>query len=124
MRPILYLLSFLALIALGFWAYRENYATQNTLREVRSLQSDIAGLHEAITMQRAEWAYLNRPARLRELANLNYERLGLMPMDASRFGTANDIPFPAAKAFLDDVLPGQMDGADGLVAAAPMDGAE
>ena len=31
MRPVLYVLSFLALIALGFWAYRENYATQAAL---------------------------------------------------------------------------------------------
>jgi hypothetical protein len=37
MRPVLYVLSFLALIALGFWAYRENYATQAALREVRAL---------------------------------------------------------------------------------------
>ncbi len=34
MRPVLYVLSFLALIALGFWAYRENYATQGALKEV------------------------------------------------------------------------------------------
>ena len=35
MRPVLYVLTFLAVIALGFWAYRENYATQASLREVR-----------------------------------------------------------------------------------------
>ena len=55
MRPVLYVLSFLALIALGFWAYRENYATQAALKEVEGLQRQIVGLREALTVQRAEW---------------------------------------------------------------------
>ena len=56
MRPVLYVLTFLGLIALGFWAYRENYATQATLKQVRALQNDIASLREALSVQRAEWA--------------------------------------------------------------------
>jgi hypothetical protein len=94
MRPVLYVLSFLALIALGFWAYRENYATQASLREVRGLQSQIADLREALSVQRAEWAYLNRPQRLRELVDLNFDALGLLPMDPSQFGTAAQVAFP------------------------------
>ena len=34
MRPILYALSFLAVMLLAFWAYRENYTTQSALRDV------------------------------------------------------------------------------------------
>ncbi|WP_395541968.1 cell division protein FtsL [Neotabrizicola sp. sgz301269] len=94
MRPVLYILSFLALIALGFWAYRENYATQASLREVRGLQSQIADLREALSVQRAEWAYLNRPQRLRELVDLNFDSLGLLPMDPTQFGTAAQVAFP------------------------------
>ena len=94
MRSVLYVLSFLALIALGFWAYRENYATQAALKEVEALQSQIIGLHEALTVQKAEWAYLNRPDRLRELTVLNFERLGLMPMEPSQFGTPTEIAYP------------------------------
>lgn len=97
MRPVLYVLSFLALIALGFWAYRENYATQAALKEVEGLQRQISGLREALTVQRAEWAYLNRPDRLRELATANFDRLGLMPMEPSQFGTAAQVSYPAAK---------------------------
>ena len=95
MRPLVYILSFLAVIALGFWAYRENYATQTALKEVEVLRSQIAGLREALAVQRAEWAYLNRPDRLRDLAAANFERLGLMPMDPSQFGTAAAIAYPA-----------------------------
>jgi hypothetical protein len=94
MRPVLYVLSFLALIALGFWAYRENYATQAALKEVQALQRQIVGLRESLSVQRAEWAYLNRPDRLRELATANFDRLGLLPMDPSQFGTAAEVAYP------------------------------
>ena len=82
MRPLLYVLSFLAVLGLGFWAYRENYTTQSALRDVADLQDEIASLHESLAIQRAEWAYLNRPTRLRDLAAMNFDRLGLMPMVA------------------------------------------
>ena len=69
MRPVLYILSFLAVLASAFWAYRENYATQGKLKEIAGLQAEIAALREGIAFQRAEWAYLNRPDRLRELCH-------------------------------------------------------
>ncbi len=94
MRPVLYVLSFLALIALGFWAYRENYATQAVLKEVQTLQRQIVGLREGLSVQRAEWAYLNRPDRLRNLATANFDRLGLLPMDSSQFGSAAQVAYP------------------------------
>jgi hypothetical protein len=97
MRPVLYVLSFLALIALGFWAYRENYATQAALKEVETLQRQIVGLREGLSVQRAEWAYLNRPDRLRELATANYDRLGLLPMEPGQFGTAAQVAYPQAQ---------------------------
>lgn len=94
MRPVLYVLSFLGLIALGFWAYRENYATQATLRDAEDLRGQIADLREALSVQRAEWAYLNRPDRLRQLVDVNFDRLGLMPMDPSQFGNPATVPHP------------------------------
>ena len=94
MRPVLYVLSFLALIALGFWAYRENYATQAAPKEAESLQRQLGGLREALSVQRAEGAYLNRPDRLRELATANFARLGLLPMEPSQFGSAAQVAYP------------------------------
>jgi hypothetical protein len=96
MRPVLYVLSFLSVIALGFWAYRELYATQAALREVESLQRQIVTLREALSIQRAEWAYLNRPDRLRALATANFDRLGLLPMEPGQFGTAAAVAYPRA----------------------------
>ena len=94
MRPVLYVLTFIALIALGFWAYRENYATQASLREVRALQREITGLREALSVQKAEWAYLNRPARLRELVALNADKLNLKPINSGQFVDSAKIDYP------------------------------
>jgi hypothetical protein len=94
MKFLLYIASGLAVLALIFWAYRVNYSTQAALRDVRTLQSDIADLREALTIQRAEWAYLNRPDRLRELATTNFDRLGLLPLEPAQFGAAQDVAYP------------------------------
>ena len=96
MRPVLYVLSFLAVMALGFWAYRENYATQAALREVTDIQNEIGALRESLSIERAEWAYLNRPDRLRDLGTLNFDRLGLLPMVPAQFGVVAQIAFPPA----------------------------
>jgi hypothetical protein len=95
MRSLIYVMSALAVLALAFWAYRENYATQAALREVRTLQGQIADLREALSIQRAEWAYLNRPDRLRELATINFDRLGLLPLQPEQFGQPQNVGYPA-----------------------------
>lgn len=94
MRPFLYLMTFGAVMGLAFWAYHENYATTRALREVSILQSEIADLREALAVQRAEWAYLNRPDRLRELAAINFDRLGLLPLEPGQFGHAAQLAYP------------------------------
>lgn len=94
MRPAIYILSFIALLGLGFWAYREHYETRDALRELTGLQREIADLREALALQRAEWAYLNRPDRLRELAALNFDRLGLLPLEPGQFGEIATVAYP------------------------------
>ncbi len=103
MRPIAYVLSFVAVLFLGFWAYRENYQTRQSLDNVDTLQQEIGLLREALAVQRAEWAYLNRPARLRELAALNYDSLGLMPLDPAQFGHAAQVAYPATPDLISDI---------------------
>jgi hypothetical protein len=103
MRPLLSGRSFLAVLGLGFWAYRENYTTQSALRDVADLQDEIASLHESLAIQRAEWAHLNRPERLRDLAVLNFDRLGLMPMEPHQFGRGTEVAYPPPPALADSV---------------------
>ena len=94
MRSMFYILSALAVMGLAFWAYKENYKTQQALRDVESLQHEIGGLREQIGVLRAEWAYLNRPDNLRELAGINFDRLGLLPLTPEHFGRIDQIGFP------------------------------
>jgi hypothetical protein len=94
MRPFLFILSAMVLMSLAFWAYRENYATQRALKDVSNLNREIASLREALSQQRAEWAYLNRPSRLRDLVALNFDSLGLLPMDPGQFSRVDQVAFP------------------------------
>lgn len=98
MRNFVYLLTACAVMGLAFWAYRENYRTQDELSKMSRLQSEIAGLREGLSVLKAEWAYLNRPDRLRELANLNFESLSLLPMAPEQFGAVSQVSFPAPEA--------------------------
>jgi hypothetical protein len=96
MRPLLYILPFFAVMGLAFWAYHENYATQGQLKQMARLQDEIGRLRDEIAMQKAEWAYLNRPSRMRDLAALNFDRLGLMPIEPNQLGLATQVVMPAA----------------------------
>jgi len=95
MRTILYALVGIAVMVLAFWAYRENYHTQEALREAERLQREIGRAREALALQQAEWAYLNRPERLRDLAELNFPDLELMPLSPGHFGEVEQVAYPA-----------------------------
>lgn len=94
MRGFFYVISALAVMALAFWAYHENYQTQAAQKEMSSLRAEISGLYSTRAMLGAEWAYLNRPERLAELAELNFTRLGLLPFGAESFGRIDQVAFP------------------------------
>ena len=95
MRGFIHILAALAVMGLAFWAYQENYRTQEALREVRELHAEIGAAHERLGMLRAEWAYLNRPDRLNDLAELNFDRLGLIPLMPTGFGQIAQVRYPS-----------------------------
>lgn len=103
MRSLLYVLSTLAVVGLGYWAYVENYKTQDALDDVEGLQVEIGQMRERLAVLRAEWAYLNRPDRLRDLAELNFDRLGLLPLAPDQFGRVDQIAYPGRETYLEDV---------------------
>ncbi len=104
MRSFFYVLTSLAIMALAVWAYNENHKTQQSKAEVAELRREIRSLREAISVQRAEWAYLNRPDRLRELADMNFARLQLMPMSGTQFGRIDEIVYPLPEEQIEPTL--------------------
>ena len=102
MRSLYYFVTALAVIGLAFWAYRENYETQEALAEAEQLQRQISEARQRLRVLNAEWAYLNRPDRLRELADLNFDKLGLLPLQPHQFGKIDQVAYPPEG---DDLLP-------------------
>lgn len=98
MRSLFYVLSALAVMGLAYWAYQENYHTQEASREASRLRREIGSLREALGVLKAEWAYLNRPDRLSELALLNFDRLQLLPLEPSQFGNVATVTYPLPAA--------------------------
>lgn len=94
MRTLLYIAASALVVAFAAWAYQVNYTTQETVRRVDNLRAQIAEEREAIAMLNAEWAFLNRPDRLRALAEMYFPELGLMPMTSEHFGDPAMVPYP------------------------------
>lgn len=95
MKTVFGLLIGLTVLGLGFWAYQENYKTREAQGELRAVQRDIVEIRERMTVLRAEWAWLNRPERLRALVAANSAELGLMNMAPEHFGLLEQVAYPA-----------------------------
>ena len=94
MRPLLCAALAVPVMALASWAYRENHRTQSALHEASRIEGAIAAQRDALPVLEAEWAYLNRPERLRDLAQLNDAQLGLVPVAAEAFARLDQVPYP------------------------------
>jgi len=95
MRSLLYVMTFMTVIGAAFWAYHENYKTQDALGEAQAVRAEIRDSRARLAVLKAEWAYLNRPDRLRDLAEVNFDRLGLMALKPDQFGRVDQIAYPA-----------------------------
>ena len=70
------------------------YKAQAAQARVDNLRAQIADEKDRIAMLRAEWAYLNRPERLRQLTERYFPELGLMPIHAEHFADPAVVSFP------------------------------
>lgn len=96
MRTLVFLLTAIFVIGSAFWAYRENYETQAAQAQTEKVQRQIGQARARLAVLKAEWAYLNRPDRLHELAEINFERLALVPLSPDHFGHVDEVSYPAA----------------------------
>ncbi|MDP4065072.1 hypothetical protein IMCC1933_17430 [Rhodobacteraceae bacterium IMCC1933] len=84
----------IGVMGLAFWAYTENYETKGKLDEIAQLNRDISEAHSRLRALKAEWAYLNRPERLLQLVNTNFDELKLLQLTADHFARLEQIPYP------------------------------
>jgi hypothetical protein len=94
MKGFLYLCALGLVLLFATWAYQVNYRTKAEMDYVSQLQRDIAAERQALSVLRAEWAYLNRPERLRALVEMNFMELRLMPLHADHFAEIQDVSMP------------------------------
>ena len=92
----------IAIVVGALGLFHVKYQVQRLEAELDLAQRSILHRQEAIHILKAEWSYLNRPARLSDLAE---RHLGLAPLDSSRLVRIDDLPQrseqPESRAELD-----------------------
>ena len=78
---------------MSYGLYNMKYEVRRLEAELADLQRQIAADQGGLQVLRAEWAYLNRPARLEKLAA---RHLDLAPIAAVQVGTFADLPVMGA----------------------------
>ena len=72
--------------------YDMKYEAEIAAENIRKKQAEIAQAHEDISLLKAEWALLTRPARMRDLLDRHQDILNLTPLSSNHIGTLADIP--------------------------------
>ena len=80
----------IAVLAIGL--YLVKYSVQDVQRNVATLKAELATEKESLHLLNAEWAYLNRPDRLR---NLSDRHLDLVAIDSRQIGQVSVLPAAA-----------------------------
>jgi hypothetical protein len=75
--------------ALSFGLYAVKHRVIALEGRLNEINRGIARDMQAIHVLRAEWSYLNEPARLRDLAG---RHLGMAPATGRQFGTLAELP--------------------------------
>lgn len=73
----------------AFGLYMVKFSVQNLQRDVSVAEQQLAAEKESLHLLNAEWAYLNRPERLRQLSEAH---LQLVPLDSTRIENAALLP--------------------------------
>ena len=74
---LLIYMAVIALVACG--VYFVKYSAQDMQRKVAALEAQLQQEKESLHLLRAEWAYLNRPERLRRLATQHLQMVPVVP---------------------------------------------
>ncbi|MCB1370451.1 MAG: cell division protein FtsL [Rhodobacteraceae bacterium] len=109
MKIVLHLSGIVLVAVCATWAYRVNYETQEAQNRLADLRGEIASEREAVSVLEAEWAYLNRPDRLRALVAAHADALNLVDLQPESFGEAAMVAFPPDPTELVDAAAGDVE---------------
>lgn len=73
----------------AFGLYLVKYTVQDMQRDVERLEAELKQEEESLHLLNAEWAYLNRPERLRSIAEKHLE---LAPFDTRKMTQIQALP--------------------------------
>lgn len=93
MRPSDLVLA-IAVVGGAIWTYSIKHDAEDAADRVASLRHQIAAEQERIVFLRADWAYLNAPARLERLVARYGATLRLKPVEAHQWVDPFDLPAP------------------------------
>lgn len=96
------LINMVCIAALAIGIYLVKYTVQDVQREVAGLKRELKTEKESLHLLNAEWAYLNRPERLRQLAD---RHLDLVPLDSRQIDQVRALP---AAATVSESVPNTM----------------
>jgi len=72
--------------------YDMKYEAELAAENISKKQAEITQTREDISLLKAEWALLTRPARMQDLLARHNDILNLVPMSSDHIGTLADIP--------------------------------
>lgn len=81
----------LVIVVAVFMLYKVKYQVQAIKHEIAAATKELKSEREALRVITAEWAYLNRPARLQILAQ---KYLASTDVTVSQIAEIQEIPFP------------------------------
>lgn len=86
---LLHIVVLAALVLAAADVYKIKYESTLQAERVAKLRTELRREQDAIANLRAEWAKLDRPDRIQELAN---RHLGLKPLETRQFDTLDRLP--------------------------------
>jgi hypothetical protein len=121
MLRLLNILAILGLLGTAAWAYSIKYETIYYAEQVKKLEKRLDRERDAITVLRAEWQHINKPARLQVLAD---RHLQLQALQATQIARAADLPVKPKEqdilgAKFEQILTGSTSNAAAGAAKAP-----
>ena len=91
LRFLLFMMLTIGTFTLGLWSYKINYDSRAADERVKKLEKSILSTSKEIKILNAEWAHLNRPDRLRKLAEYYFFELRLTPINPDDFILFSDV---------------------------------